>query len=534
MGWFDRGRTSGDGSDADADHDTDDDDAWGIGSSGVWPYGRPDLGETDVASGMTGWERFDLIVDAQLLAVPKWPKIARRLGAADGQSGIPLGVEGEVPPAIAQVRRSAAEELSRVHDAFVVRKEWLRSEVRRMRLQRRDTEVKYLEEISAYHRSSVGASLEPRFASLDEARQADAERQAAPEPIDTRAQADLARNWFVNPVWYWLSTVVLVGAELPLSYTLADSILVETGSGWLTSAAPWMLALSITLAILVTVKLTGTLLRRAQTLLQLRRGMAGAEGAAPDTTPSPAEISSYTAAGYIRVAAAGILVIALVTTVLLLAQFRGEAFASITQQEREQGLIESQDASIDATDTAAPTDDIVPVVDAVVLGNLFRGILLLSTMSGVVLAWVSTDPEKETAPRPGRKDGQWWQFWRGQAPGDKQTHRYFVKRIDRLRGALLDADFSLARCEEALKQLDERGHIARERITTAAYVAEAEYWKANQAWRHNVMTEEFLRWLTDQLGTPPPPPETDWTWQPPKPSEDWDPEDDPEPDVSDT
>lgn len=534
-------------------------DPWGPGSSEVWRDDVPEapLSGTDLAD----WEKFDLVVEAQRLAFPLWPGIARRLGAADGQIGIPRGVEGEIPPAIAQVRHAGNAELTRVHDAFIIRKQWLRAEVRRLRLTRQHHELGYLEQIAAYHRSSEAAPLEPRFSSLDEARGADTERQQTPEPIDTRAQADLARNWFVAPVWYWLSTVVLIGAELPLSYTLAHSIIVETGAGWLTSVAPWMLAISMTMAILVTVKLSGTLLRRAQTLLQLRADVfeqAGRPAETPeaeattevdlgkraetedpaDATPEgeaatevdeaeaarrEAEVSSYTTAGYLRVAAASVLVTLLVITVLLLAQFRGEAFASITRQET--ALTADAGSSIDAETPELTVADIKPDVGPGTLSNLFLGLLLLSTLSGVVLAWVSTDPKKEMAPSAGREDGPWWHLLRGRSTDGKQDHRHIVKRIDKMRSALLEEDFGIAGCEEALKQLDERGTVAHERIVAATSVAEAEYWKANQAWRHDVLEPAYLLWLTRQLETPGPPPAVDWTWEPPKPSDDWDPKD---------
>jgi len=406
---------------------------------------------------------------------------AARLGGEDGLAGIPSGAEREVPPAVALLAAHGANASMRVDDGARRVGPYLDALHAGLERQLDDAQDRLDEALEAYGATDE-ARLEPLRGGSEAIGQAIDPAEQHGDPTLKLAQVAAARRWHLSSVWYWVSAVILIGAEFPLSYALAESLISETGaSPTLETLLKGLLAVSITGAILISVKLAGTLLRRAQTMFQLadefERWDVGPDDGGSAVTAD--QVQSIRRSGRIRVVIAGALAAALLLGVFGLATYRAAAFESVNKQQKER----SDDLVASGLDAEVEEGgEIVPQVNANLLKNLFLALLILNITAGVALAWASTDPRKDI-----------------DAPAPKRSVSASATVRDRQK-QLLDLEVQLEACKAAMAALPERIESARQIVAAEAAILQLQYWQANHANRSERLSEEYVEWVSDRVG----------------------------------
>lgn len=429
---------------------------------------------------------YDLVDEAHRLALVRWSFDAAEIGAHDGRAEVPLGREGEVPQAVAMIRRHGWAELGRVSEVYEERRNAAMVRQAKLVAGREAQEKRCREAIIAYE-GYDGSSFDPRYRTLELA-------LAVPPTAEERQDDDvevevaLSHTWHIDPVWYWLASVVLVGAEFPLSLNLASNLVGSVDLGSWQDAAKYMLAGSITAALLVAVKLAGTLFRRAQTQhhLATRVRRLGSLEATQDA-------KELEQSGWIRAWAAAVLVISLVLTTFLLAEYRAKEFAEAEAAAAER-VIEEEEAgggsgsSLSAAADGSRGEIEVDVAKQNLLRWMFLAILGLTLLTGILLAWASTDPKKERRPALGRG----------------LDHRAMRRAVDKAQARVRETDVELAAVEVVLEGLADRLRAVRRRIGQETAATESAYWQANIAHRKFVLDDAYLRWVAQANPLPPP------------------------------
>jgi hypothetical protein len=245
-----------------------------------------------------------------------------------------------------------------------------------------------------------GDDLVPAPPTVDEAPTA-----PAPSPIkatmEQRVAASRELGWSIKPHWFWLGSAILFLAEFPFTKAVVRQLLLEPNPPqWL----QYLSTVSITVGFLIATKMTGLLLRRAQSMFllaslidpqrrpivvravrRLRRQRPEDPVVAMDPTEQGLRFGAWG-----RLVMAAVLFAMLMVTVFSIANYRSDAAEAINAARQASGNESFGDTPQD--DAAIELDaGAVPDVDQQLLQRVFVTVSLLNVIGAVILAWAATD-----------------------------------------------------------------------------------------------------------------------------------------------
>jgi hypothetical protein len=362
--------------------------------------------------------------------------------------------------------------------------------------------------------------------------------------LDQRIAASKELVWSIPQKWFWAGSFVLFAAEFPFLMVVVRQLLLDRD--------PWMplvvfSTFSIMVGFLIGTKLTGLLLRRAQSMLLLAslihperrptpmrflRWFAGKTTGQGDPTPTndPTEAGLRFGA-WTRLVAAGLLAGLLVWAVFSIAIYRSEAAAAVALQDSVAEDLGGQDFDLGDEPTAAEAtaddetsdDDRLPIVSPETLQDVFLAIALLNLVGAIALAWASTTMPYEVVPsddeddeddedddaEPDPIDGAGAEGAGGPREQGRHRRRRRRRAVDlerevEVRREDVDAiSQRLAAAKVRLQNLDRQSEVLDRLSAAQGQLDEHAYWWANRMSRKFVVQPKEDRALATARGKTP-------------------------------
>lgn len=334
---------------------------------------------------------------------------------------------------------------------------------------------------------------------------------------DQRATASEELVWSIDGRWFWWGSAALFLAELPFLHAVVGELLLERD--------PWfglqaLATLSVTVGFLIGTKLTGLLLRRAQSMFllasliqpgrppSLRRFGAWLLGRSLPAAPSDPTEEHLRFMAWTRLVGALLLAGLLFAAVLSIASYRSEAAESLA-------LRESIGDRISDTPTADEDDrdDAPPEVDHATLQQVFQAIALLNVVGAIALAWASTSVPYDEVPAESDDDLDPYDDWErgtteapggdGQAASNRERRnqrrrdlaKHLEDELEQRRAELSDAKAALVDAQAKRSRLGHRAETLQRLSDAQSRLDEHTYWLANRANRSFVVSPDVDRAL---------------------------------------
>jgi hypothetical protein len=335
--------------------------------------------------------------------------------------------------------------------------------------------------------------------------------------IEQRIAAERELGWSIKPYWFWIGSTVLFAAEFPFMKAVVRQLLLERRPAqWLQILA----TVSITAGFLVATKLTGILLRRAQSILLLaatinpsRRPLL-ARLVRQRHSSQDSQVSNPTEAGlrygaWYRLMLAGSLFLLMLAAVVSIASYRSDAANALAEQAKVETNGADQFSS-QASASRAQNAETIPDVSQDTLQHVFLSIGLLNVVGAVALAWASTEGtydhvgsdrddsaegellESEPIEQPDAHETKHRRRRRGpgRATRRQQAARTLVADVTDCRQRLREAKVRRAAVEKELEHQDERAERLLTISSAQCALDESTYWWANRSGRALVTSEE--------------------------------------------
>jgi hypothetical protein len=365
-------------------------------------------------------------------------------------------------------------------------------------------------------------------------------KRAAPPPapvkptLEQRVAASRELSWTIRPGWFWLGSALLFAAEFPFMKAVVRQLLLQRNPP---EPLQYLATISITVGFLIGTKLTGLLLRRAQSMFLLaslihpeRRPMPVRlwrrlrKRSDPDDPP---HVSDPTEQGlrfgaWSRLVGAFVLALILVGAVLAIAYYRSAAVRALRLQSLTGG-----DEFGTGTSGSDAGGDLLPLVSQGALQRVFIAVALLNVVCAIALAWASTDVPYEFLPADGESAGEAdadseFEIAAGVIDHGTSSRRRRRERrkerrkqlggqleheVERHREDVIAARTRLAEAESRLRRAEQDNEAVKRLSAAQCQLDERTYWWANRASRKFVMDPDVDRRLAETRGTTPPPPD---------------------------
>lgn len=274
-------------------------------------------------------------------------------------------------------------------------------------------------------RDAAAAAEAAPPAALDEGEEPSPEAADPTVPLEAatrtteeqRVAASMELAWSLRWYWFWIGSAILLTAEFPFMRAVVRQLLLERKPS---EAVVLASTVSITVGFLIATKLTGMLLRRAQSMLLLaklidpsrRPLLARTWGRITGRTPSetgkrketnPTE-EGLRFGAWSRLFGALLLTAVLFGTVFSIADFRSQAASSVAAQNQAEQNDRFGGTPSDAAGTpsdasqAADLEEAFADVPLDTLQRVFLSISLLNVVGAIALAWASTKVPWEELP----------------------------------------------------------------------------------------------------------------------------------------
>lgn len=348
--------------------------------------------------------------------------------------------------------------------------------------------------------------------------------------MEQRVAASRELGWSIKPRWFWAGSLVLFAAEFPFTKAVVRQLLLEPDPPELLQ---YVSTLSITVGFLIATKMTGLLLRRAQSMFLLaslidpqrrpivartvsrirRRSAQGDQAIAMDPTEQGLRFGAWG-----RLAMATVLFTMLLITVFSIADYRSDAAEALAAAERAQSSSAFDEPGAGAD--AGPDLAEVPDVDPLLLQQVFVAVSLLNVIGAVILAWAATDGthdvvgEDDEPDEPGdegeARSGESAQTSRriGRSRPRRRRRSAAVRlqdAVERRRESLKRRVIDLEGARSELRQHDEATRTLVDLSKAKLGLDERAYWWANLAGRRFTVDADTERRLSEGGGPFEPP-----------------------------
>ncbi len=353
---------------------------------------------------------------------------------------------------------------------------------------------------------------------------------APPAPVkatnDQRVVASKELVWKIPGFWFWIGSFVLFAAEFPFMKAVVRKLLLEPDPPeWV----QYLSTVSITVGFLIGTKLTGLLLRRAQSMfllaslihpdrrpalvrvwVLLTRGRKALPRAPRVTNPHEEHLRF---GAWSRVFGAILLGSIMVAAVWSIADYRGAAASAISafQEAQAEGDADfADDTSTNADDEADQDNGLetaLGYVDEGTLQRVFLSLTLLNVFGAIILAWASTDvpykevPAEDDDTEPGSQPGadavviddgprrtRKRRRRRREEPGADRSA--LEAELEQCRNDVTDAAVRLAAAQASLANCSRRSEQLKHLSRAQCVLEQKQYWWANRVIRRTVVSPE--------------------------------------------
>lgn len=389
-------------------------------------------------------------------------------GRRDGRNRIPSTEQDGEPPYVAVAKNSAAASAAELTHGFlrqVMQLQQLKASAEdRLELAKQ----RYLEALERLRITSHLSDLRPYYRDLEDAEKA----VHSPGPTTVTGGEIEARRlsldrWYVKTGWFVAASAILLGIEVPVTYVLAAS-LVRLDNRVFEGIVRWTLAISVAGAIFTMVKVAGIYLRRwtlYDEWAEERRANDKTDGAGLERKGNGI-IRKRCREGVKATIAIGCLIV----TGVALSYFRATEWSERLDFEETAELAKS----LKTVEASASSAEFVPTFSPWQVGVFFGAIFTLTMVAGVMLAWMSSDPERDSRAK---------------------DHSRAEREVELLRRQLTELITNVRQVDIAINSLGESLKQGRTLIEARRDAVISQYWDANLSERR----EPVAPWLFKEL-----------------------------------